>query len=365
MESTQNRLDCIEGLILGVAIGDSLGLPREGLSRRTALRMFGRPPLKYALWPGLGLYSDDTQLMLIAAQSVVSSRSDSDQFLAALRSRLAWYSISIPVGAGKATWLSGLKHWFSWMGIPGACWSAGNGPATRSMLLALALYKTGHRSWKWVQDSAKVTHSHPHTADACGTLAVLAELAATHRAGKLDTRTALQRMIQTSQIVVLRERLEELVPFLEAGRSPRAVARHFGWQNGISGYIIPTVIMSSYCFLRYPTDYRRCVESAILLGGDTDSVGAIAGGLVGAHIGKSNLPKELVKQLADWPHDRDWIHDMSLRLTSWPHGVDDILTAPGLRSRPFSQLLRNVLRWPLILLHLGLRLPCAFRTLLG
>ncbi len=365
MESTQNRLDSIEGLLLGVAIGDSLGFAREGLSRRTALRMFGRSPLKYTLWPRAGLYSDDTQLMLLAAQSVVCSRSDSETFLTVFRRRLAWYAVSLPVGVGQATWLAGLKYWVSWLGVPGACWSAGNGPATRSMLISLALYRTGHRTWKWVHDSARVTHSHPHTSDACGVLALLAEIAATNRPGKLDTQAALQRIMQTSQIVMLRERLEELAPMLEAKRSPSYVARHFGWQHGISGYIIPSVIMAAYCFLRYPTDYRRCVEAAILLGGDTDSVGAIAGGLVGSHIGKSNLPKDLVKQLSDWPHDREWMHDMALRLTHWPHGVDDILTAPSLRSHPFSQLLRNIIRWPLVLLHLILRIPYAFRSLLG
>ncbi len=45
---------------MGVAIGDALGFAREGLSRRTALKMFGRPKLKYQLVPSHGFYSDDT-----------------------------------------------------------------------------------------------------------------------------------------------------------------------------------------------------------------------------------------------------------------------------------------------------------------
>lgn len=365
MENTQQRLDSIEGLLLGVAIGDALGLAREGLSRRTALRKFGRPPLKYQLWPGVGLYSDDTQLMLMAAQAIVNSRSQSEDFIRSYRRRLSWYAISMPAGVGGATWISGLLSWLSFCGIRGGWWSAGNGASTRSMLIALALHNTGHRTWKWVQDSARITHIHPHAVDGCVILATLAEIAATNRPGRLNAQAALKRLIQTCQIIVLRDRLEAIVPFLEQERSPSSVARHFGWKRGISSHIVPTVVMATYCWLRFPLDYRRCVESAITLGGDSDSLGAIVGGLAGSHLGKSALPAELVQQLDDWPHDRQWIHNMALRLTDWPHGVDDLLVAPSLQSSPFSQLIRSLTRWPLMFLHILMRIPCWLRGLLG
>ena len=49
MHSTFLRKEHIHGLMLGVAIGDALGLPRKDLCRRLGLRMFGRGPLKYQL----------------------------------------------------------------------------------------------------------------------------------------------------------------------------------------------------------------------------------------------------------------------------------------------------------------------------
>ena len=61
MHSTHLRKDSIHGLMMGVAIGDALGLPREGLTRRSALKMFGRPKLAYRLLPSIGIYSDDTK----------------------------------------------------------------------------------------------------------------------------------------------------------------------------------------------------------------------------------------------------------------------------------------------------------------
>ncbi|MEZ6074513.1 MAG: ADP-ribosylglycohydrolase family protein [Pirellulaceae bacterium] len=63
-----------------------LGLPRENLCRRRGLKMFGRGPLRYQLSRGRGIYSDDTQLMLLTAQALLKSRSDGNPFAASFKS---------------------------------------------------------------------------------------------------------------------------------------------------------------------------------------------------------------------------------------------------------------------------------------
>ena len=145
---------------------------------------------------------------------------------------------------------------------------------------------------------------------------------------------ALEQLIAGSKEDLLKQKLEQLRPFLAAGRSPSAVARHFGWDTGISGFIVPTTVMACYCFLRYPTNFDRAVQSSIGLGGDTDSVAAIVGGLVGAHVGYEKLPTRLVEQLNVPPHNAAWIAEMAERLSHWPHGVDDLhfRARPTLRS---------------------------------
>lgn len=357
MHNSHLRHDSIHGLLIGTAIGDALGFAREGLSRRTALRMFGRSAMKFRLIPGLGVYSDDTQMQLLTAQSLLQSVSDWRVYRLVFIKRLAWYPLSLPVGIGRATLLAGLKGWLRFFKIQSGCQSAGNGPGVRAIFLALALHGTEHRLAKWVDDGTRLTHNDPLAVDCCLVLAKLAQIASTTKTTPLDSLEALQQLVAASKDATLREKLQQLQGFLEQQRSPRAVARHFGWQQGISGFIVPTTIAVCYCFLRYPSNFVRAVESAIGLGGDTDSVAALVGGLVGAHVGYAKLPTSLVNRINFGPHDRKWIKQMADRLMYWPHGVDDLHDAPSLSSDPIMQVLRNLCLLPVILLHLCWRLP--------
>ena len=48
------------------------------------------------------------------------------------------------------------------------------------------------------------------------------------------------------------------------------------------GNLIPhTVPVALYCHWRWPGDFRRAVEDAVLAGGDTDTTAAIVGGMAG------------------------------------------------------------------------------------
>ena len=355
MHSTFLRREHIHGLLLGVAIGDALGLPRENLCCRRGLKMFGRGPLRYQLSRGRGIYSDDTQLMFLTAQALLKSRSDGKAFRWIFQKRLSWYLLSFPIGAGRATLLAAAKCWLMRLRLPSGVNSAGNGAATRALINALAMHGTGHRLSRWVDESTKLTHTHPLAVDGCQVLAALADFGATCNPQKFDPQVALAVAIDASSMADIKHKLRELQSFLEQGRSPRAVARHFGWDQQVSGFIVPTTVMASYCWLRYPSDFRRAVESAVLLGGDTDSVAAIVGGLVGAHIGARRLPAELVKGLTRISHGPAWIEKLAERLSHWPHGPDDLHAAPSQPTDPLGQLVLNAWTTVLVFKHVALR----------
>jgi hypothetical protein len=59
--------DKFAGTLLGMAVGDAVGLPREGLTPRRAQRLFGGPPMEHRLVFGRGMLSGDTELDHVVA----------------------------------------------------------------------------------------------------------------------------------------------------------------------------------------------------------------------------------------------------------------------------------------------------------
>src|SRR3954454_23969296 len=91
--------DRIAGMLLGTAVGDALGLPREGLSPGRARRMFGSE-VRHRLFFGRGMTSDDTEHACMTAQALLASRGDVRQFARSLAWRLRGWVLALPAGVG-------------------------------------------------------------------------------------------------------------------------------------------------------------------------------------------------------------------------------------------------------------------------
>ena len=72
-----------------------------------------------------------------------------------------------------------------------------------------------------------------------------------------------------------------------------------GWGGGITPYVIPTVLICLYYFLRSPNSFLSNVVKVINVGGDTDTTGAIQGAISGAFNGVGDIPEHLVEGLQD------------------------------------------------------------------
>jgi ADP-ribosyl-[dinitrogen reductase] hydrolase len=98
MESAGGWSDRIAGVILGTAVGDAPGLPREGLSRRRAARLFGDPPLRHSFLFGRGMASDDTEHTCMTGQALLRAPEDVDVFARSLAWRLRFWLLGLPAG---------------------------------------------------------------------------------------------------------------------------------------------------------------------------------------------------------------------------------------------------------------------------
>ena len=83
--------------------------------------------------------------------------------------------------------------------------------------------------------------------------------------------------------------------------------------EGITGYINHTVPAALGCAL-LASDAAAAIDGAIRLGGDTDTVAAIAGALVGARFGSASLPPPWIAGLAEWPRDVAWMRRLARAL---------------------------------------------------
>ncbi|MGN8831548.1 ADP-ribosylglycohydrolase family protein [Selenomonas montiformis] len=63
-----------------------------------------------------------------------------------------------------------------------------------------------------------------------------------------------------------------------------------------SGYVVDTLEAVLWC-VGNTSNYRDCVLKAVILGEDTDTVGAIAGSLAGLLYGMENIPKDWLNTL--------------------------------------------------------------------
>ena len=84
MMPTAERINRLTGALLGTAVGDALGLPREGLSRRRAERLYGSGPIRHRFLFGRGMLSDDTEHACMTAQALLAAPEDEARFARSL-----------------------------------------------------------------------------------------------------------------------------------------------------------------------------------------------------------------------------------------------------------------------------------------
>ncbi len=152
--------DAIVGSILGTAVGDAIGLPYEGLSRRRAARMLGEPD-RQRFFFRRGMVSDDTEHTCMVAQSLIASAGDLDEFTNRLARQLRLWLLGLPAGVGLATLRATVKLCLGFSPRRSGVVSAGNGPAMRSRQQSGAAIDDPDELKALVRASTRITHTDP------------------------------------------------------------------------------------------------------------------------------------------------------------------------------------------------------------
>lgn len=315
--------DRLAGCLLGQAMGDALGFVVEARPPDVAQAyvrdwlLAGRAGERAHPDFPFGQYSDDTQL---ARELLISVRAAGGWNPAAFAARIAeLFRSGADVGAGEGTRGAARRL------LAGTSWQesgtpppyAGNGSAMRAAPLGLLFAGDPTTLRAAAREQSRITHLDPRCAAGAVAVAGAALLAAVP--GPLDPRQVLRQLsvwVDAEDASVARAvaGVEAWLPLapaaaasrLRAGGADPAYLRaegadpaHTAPWLGISAFVTPSVAWSLYAFLRTPDDYWATVCTAIAVGGDTDTMGAIAGALAGARLGPDALPPDLAGRLTD------------------------------------------------------------------
>lgn len=350
--------DAIIGCLLGQAVGDMMGTPMENLSPRRIAKLF--PKLdRPAFFFGRGMVTDDTEHACMTAQALLRSGGDVNRFRRSLAWRLRWWFAAGPAGIGLATLKACLKLWLGFPSTRSGVYSAGNGPAMRAAILGICFADDPPKLVEFVRASTRLTHTDLKAEYATLTVAVAAALSARTRGTGKPTADAL--IDEWNQLVPARHPaadecralLEKVAVHAAAHISIETLADNFGLRRGISGYVFHTVPVAVFAWLSHKNDFRDAVEGVIRCGGDTDTVAAITGALVGARVGKAGIPAEWLAGYAEWPRTVAWIERLGRELAKgeWRHTPQ-----PAVPLAWLAIPLRNLFFFLIVLGHLVRRL---------
>jgi ADP-ribosyl-[dinitrogen reductase] hydrolase len=312
------RIDQIAGVILGTAVGDALGLPREGMSRTRGRKMFGGPPSHHHLVLGRGMISDDTEHTCMVGQALLRAPIDADAFARSLAWRLRFWLFGLPAGVGLATLRAVGKLWIGFSPANSGVYSAGNGPAMRAAILGVCLGQNLDLLRAYIRASTRLTHTDPKAERGAFLVALAAHHGAVHGTDGVRADAFFQEMraLANDLDAELLELLGKMEDHLKRDATAVEFADALGLQRGVTGYIYHSVPVALYCWLRHPGNYRLAIEEVIDLGGDTDSTAAIVGGIAGATVGAGGIPEEWIGGIWEWPRSVAWIRALALRLAN-------------------------------------------------
>ena len=280
--------DRIIGAVLASALGDALGAPYEGgIMERLLWLLLGR-------YQGRRRWTDDTQMSIDVMESLLACQQINQDDLARRFARS--YRWSRGYGPGAAKLLHRIRQGEPWQVANRAIYpdgSLGNGGAMRAAPVGL-FYGAGHERGlvRAVRAATAVTHAHPEGQDGALIIALTAALVCADYA----VQDILKRLRLHIQTAALHRRLALAEQLLRAEHPvpPKQTARELG--KGIRA--ADSCVTAFFLGLAFrEARFSELVNYVRHLGGDTDTIGAMAGAIWGAARGYSQVPADLLQGL--------------------------------------------------------------------
>ena len=311
------KSDRARGVLLGLACGDALGRPVEFNAPSRIQDKHGR--VTEMLADGThrkpaGTITDDTALALCIARSLSENGTFDPQ--AVTDNFIEWYeSDPFDIGGLTAATLRRLAAGGDWQQVGVEEWShlpegrnAGNGSLMRCAPYGLTFHSTLDDLTVASRVSSAITHADPRCQWSCVILnATIAGLLEGHD-------QPLKRALDIADDVP--EVIEDAVRAIEEVVSGSTDPEDVDLNN--SGYVVTTLQAGLYHGLTGETAETSILD-AVMMGGDTDTIGAVTGAVAGARFGGETLPDRWLDEIAE----TDELEELGKSLTNDEFDIDE------------------------------------------
>lgn len=292
------------GCLLGLAIGDALGMPVEGWPVERIREQYGwidrylpRVGPDGQVQTPAGEFTDDTELALCLVESLISANGFVDveaagyRFLRVLQSDSGHFLDETTRRAlERAAETDDFQHGIGGVERPTCA------PAVRAIPIGLVHALGRFNPEIFTRDVLRacvITHSDPEAINGALAIAYAVRLLVS---GDVPPELLIEdvlHFIDEDEVAKHVRRAASLAP--HGGTPERDLANLR--EIGTSSYVAEAVAAALYCFTTHPDDFASAVLTAVNAGGDTDSIAAMTGALSGVYLGAHAIPAEFVDGL--------------------------------------------------------------------
>jgi ADP-ribosylglycohydrolase len=285
------------GCMLGAAIGDALGKQNEGVRRKEILKMgyikdYGRAPTGS---PGeklrAGQYTDDTEQMLVLAQSLIAFNGFKAVDFA---NSIAKWGVKVRndpsrspfLGPSSSSAIEKLNSGISWK-------ESGSDIPSCGSAMRVAPIGLFYDCLENVESNAVLSSIPTHKSKGAIAGAVAVAVAVRCSLDGFDRHEIIRQTCERASNYDIGFATKIELAYESRNEMPDMVFDRLG----TSYYVYDTVPCAFYCFSRYFDDPEMAIIESVNAGGDTDSIGCITGALCGALHGIERFSKKWINGL--------------------------------------------------------------------
>lgn len=291
--------DKIKGVIYGHAIGDAIGLGTEFLDKNQIRSTYPNGFSDYSQmisdkhrsrWQK-GEWTDDTDQMLCILESIIRNGRVDEKDVA---KRIHDWAYSGGRGLGNTVYnvVSSPKFMFEPHEVAKQIWinsgrnNAANGAVMRTSILGVWEYSDLEKVKQNTEKIAKITHFDPRCIGSCfAVTSVISKL--------LQNQTDCIKLIDDA-IEITKAYDERIEGYLELSKNKSIEVLQLDETKSI-GYTLKALAAGFWALQQ--DDFKRTIVQIVNQGGDADTNGAVAGGILGAKVGFAGLPQDWIDGL--------------------------------------------------------------------